>query len=265
MADLRRALGAGLTSIEHVKRYTTIGTAADQGKTSGVVASAIAAAILGQEVGAVGVPTFRPPYTPVSFGLVAGRERGALLDPIRTTPIQPWHVAAGAVFEDVGQWKRPRYFPRDGESMDAAVLRECAAARTGVAVMDATTLGKIDLQGPDVGVFLDRIYTNTFSTLPVGSCRYGVMCRLDGMVFDDGVSSRLARRPVPHDDDDRQRRRGHGPPRGIPPDRMAGPARAGHVGHGAVGDDRGRRPALARRRRARWRPGWTCRPRRSRS
>src|SRR6185503_10915887 len=95
VAGLRRALGAGLTSIEHVKRYTTIGTAADQGKTSGVVASAIAAAILGQEVGAVGVPTFRPPYTPVSFGLVAGRERGALLDPIRTTPIQPWHVAAG--------------------------------------------------------------------------------------------------------------------------------------------------------------------------
>ncbi len=101
-------------------------------------------------------------------------------------------MAAGAVFEDVGQWKRPRYFPRDGESMDAAVLRECAAARTGVAVMDATTLGKIDLQGPDVGVFLDRIYTNTFSNLPVGSCRYGVMCRLDGMVFDDGVSSRIA-------------------------------------------------------------------------
>ena len=192
VAHLRRALGAGLTSIEHVKRYTTIGTAADQGKTSGVVASAIAAAILGQEVGAVGVPTYRPPYVPVSFGLIAGRERGDLLDPIRTTAIQPWHVAAGAVFEDVGQWKRPRYFPRDGETMDAAVRRESAAARTGVAVMDATTLGKIDIQGPDAGVFLDRIYTNVFSSLPVGSCRYGVMCRLDGMVFDDGVSSRLA-------------------------------------------------------------------------
>jgi sarcosine oxidase subunit alpha len=190
--DLRRALGAGLTSIEHVKRYTTIGTAADQGKTSGVVASAIAAAILGQEIGSVGVPTYRPPVVPVSFAQLAGRDRGDLLDPIRVTPIQDWHVAHGAVFEDVGQWKRPRYFPRDGESMEAAVLRECAAARTGVAVMDATTLGKIDLQGPDAGVFLDRIYTNTFSTLKVGACRYGVMCRLDGMVFDDGVTSRLA-------------------------------------------------------------------------
>jgi sarcosine oxidase, subunit alpha len=190
--DLRRALGAGLTSIEHIKRYTTIGTAADQGKTSGVVASAIAAAVLGQEVGAVGVPTYRPPVVPVSFAQLAGRDRGDLLDPIRVTPIHAWHVANGAVFEDVGQWKRPRYFPLDGESMEAAVLRECAAARTGVAAMDATTLGKIDLQGPDAGVFLDRVYTNTFSTLKVGACRYGVMCRLDGMVFDDGVTSRLA-------------------------------------------------------------------------
>ena len=190
--DLRRALEAGLTSIEHVKRYTTIGTAADQGKTSGVVASAIAAAILGQEVGAVGVPTYRPPVVPVSFAQLAGRDRGDLLDPIRVTPIHDWHVAHGAVFEDVGQWKRPRYFPVGGESMEAAVLRECAVARTGVAVMDATTLGKIDLQGPDAAVFLDRVYTNTFSTLKVGACRYGVMCRVDGMVFDDGVTSRLA-------------------------------------------------------------------------
>ena len=138
------------------------------------------------------MPTFRPPTVPVSFAQLAARDRGAqLADPVRTTPIQPWHVAHGAVFEDVGQWKRPRYFPRDGESMDEAVLRECAAARTGVAVMDATTLGKIDLQGPDAGIFLDRVYTNMFSTLKVGSCRYGLMCRADGMVFDDGVTSRI--------------------------------------------------------------------------
>ena len=150
--DLQRALGAGLESIEHVKRYTTIGTGIEQGRSGGVVASAIAASILGQEIGAVGVPTYRPPTVPVSFAQLAGRHRGPqLADPVRTTPIQPWHVANGAVFEDVGQWKRPRYFPRDGETMDEAVLRECAAARTGVAVMDATTLGKIDLQGPDVG------------------------------------------------------------------------------------------------------------------
>ena len=192
VAHLRRALDAGLTSIEHVKRYTTIGTAADQGKTSGVVASAIAAAILGQDVAAIGVPTFRPPYVPVGFGQLAGRERGDLLDPIRTTPIQPWHVAAGAVFENVGQWKRPRYFPRDGESMDDAVRRECAAARSGVAVMDATTLGKIDVQGPDAAIFLDRICATPIASLAVGACRYVVTCRLDGMIFDDGVVSRLA-------------------------------------------------------------------------
>lgn len=192
VADLRRAVGAGLTSIEHIKRYTTVGTASDQGKSGGAVASAIAAALLGQEPGALGVPTFRPPYVPVSFALLAGRDRGELHDPIRTTSIHPWHVENDAVFEDVGQWKRPWYLPRHGESMDEAVLRECAAAREGVAVMDASTLGKIDLQGPDAAEFLDRVYTNVFSTLKVGACRYGVMCRADGMVFDDGVTSRLA-------------------------------------------------------------------------
>ena len=192
VADVRRALGAGLTSIEHVKRYTTIGTGSDQGKTGGVLASAVAAALLGQEPGALGVPTHRPPYVPVSFAQLAGRDRGDLHDPVRTTSIHAWHVDQGAVFEDVGQWKRPRYFPRDGESMDDAVLREGAAARRSVAVMDASTLGKIDLQGPDVGVFLDRIYTNRFSNLAVGACRYGLMCHADGMVFDDGVTSRLS-------------------------------------------------------------------------
>ena len=190
--DLQRALGAGLESIELVKRYTTIGTGIDQGRTSGVVTSAIAAAILGQDVGAIGVPTFRPPTVPVSFAQLAARNRGALADPIRVTPSHPWHEANGAVFEDVGQWKRPHHFPQAGESVDDAVLRECRAARTSVAMMDATTLGKIDLQGPDVGIFLDRVYTNTFSSLKVGSCRYGLMCRADGMVFDDGVTSRLA-------------------------------------------------------------------------
>ena len=192
VADVQRAVDAGLRSIEHIKRYTTIGTASDQGKTSGTLTSAIAAALLGQDPGALGVPTFRPPYTPVSFGSLAGRDRGDLHDPIRVTPMHEWHATHGAVFEDVGQWKRARYYPRKGESMEDAVLRECAAAREGVAVMDATTLGKIDLQGPDAGLFLDRVYTNAFAKLKVGSCRYGVMCKLDGMVFDDGVTSRLA-------------------------------------------------------------------------
>ncbi len=192
VADVLRATGAGLRSVEHVKRYTTIGTAHDQGKTGGINAIGVIAQALGVGVGDIGTTTYRPPYTPVSFGLLAGRDRGRLHDPIRVTAIHPWHVAHGAVFEDVGQWKRPRYYPRPGEDMEAAVLRECRAAREGVAVMDASTLGKIDIQGPDAGEFLNRVYTNAFAKLPVGSCRYGIMCKADGMVFDDGVVMRLA-------------------------------------------------------------------------
>ncbi|MER5696823.1 sarcosine oxidase subunit alpha family protein [Streptomyces mirabilis] len=190
--DLARAAGAGLRSVEHTKRYTTAGTANDQGKTSGVLASGVVAELLGVDVSALGTTTFRPPYTPVSFAALAGRDRGALSDPVRTTAIHEWHVAHGALFENVGQWKRPWYYPQDGEDMAAAVLRECAAARDGVAFMDASTLGKIDVQGPDAGVFLDRLYTNMMSTLKVGMIRYGVMCRPDGMVFDDGTVIRLA-------------------------------------------------------------------------
>ena len=191
VADVRRALGAGMRSVEHVKRFTTIGTGSDQGKTAGINETAIIAAQLGQAVGSVGVTTFRPPYVPVSFGLMAGRNRGGLFDPIRVTAIHPWHVAHGAIFENVGQWKRPWYFPRDGEDMESSVLRECRAAREGVAVMDASTLGKIDIQGPDATEFLNRIYTNAFDNLKVGTCRYGLMCKADGMVFDDGVVMHL--------------------------------------------------------------------------
>jgi len=187
VADVRRALGAGMRSVEHVKRFTTIGTGSDQGKTAGINETAIIAAQLGQPVGSVGVTTFRPPYVPVSFGLMAGRNRGDLFDPIRVTAIHPWHVARGAVFENVGQWKRPWYFPREGEDMESAVTRECRAAREGVAVMDASTLGKIDIQGPDAAEFLNRLYTNAFDKLKAGTCRYGLMCTVDGMVFDDGV------------------------------------------------------------------------------
>ncbi|NUP61183.1 MAG: FAD-dependent oxidoreductase [Nonomuraea sp.] len=192
VADLARAAGTGMRSVEHVKRYTTAGTGADQGKTSGAVVVGVMAALLGTVPGQVGTTTFRPPYTPVAFATLAGRDRGALSDPVRTTAPHPAHVAAGAVFEDVGQWKRPRYFPRDGEPMEAAVARECRAARTSVAAMDASTLGKIDIKGADAGAFLDRIYTNMYSTLAVGACRYGLMCRADGMVFDDGTTTRLA-------------------------------------------------------------------------
>ncbi|WP_305849599.1 glycine cleavage T C-terminal barrel domain-containing protein, partial [Pseudonocardia lacus] len=192
VADISRAVGAGLRSVEHVKRYTTIGTAHDQGKTSGVIASGIVAELLGVPVRETGTTTFRPPYTPVAFAALAGRDRGHLFDPERRTALHEWHVAAGAVFEDVGQWKRPRYYPRPGEDMEAAVLRECAAARTGVGIIDGSTLGKIDVQGPDAAVLLDRLYTNMMSSLKVGAVRYGVMCGVDGMVIDDGTVLRLA-------------------------------------------------------------------------
>ncbi len=192
LADIRRATGAGLRSVEHVKRFTTAGTAHDQGKTSGLLTSTAVAAALGADVGSIGMTTFRPPYLPVSFAALAGRDRGDLFDPVRVTAMHDWHVASGALFENVGQWKRAWYYPREGEDMRAAVTRECIAARTGVAMMDVSTLGKIDVRGPDAPEFLDRLYTNVMSSLAVGSVRYGVMCRADGMVFDDGTVARLA-------------------------------------------------------------------------
>ncbi|MFI6498456.1 2Fe-2S iron-sulfur cluster-binding protein [Nonomuraea typhae] len=191
VAALHRATGTGMRSAEHVKRYTTAGTGADQGKTAGAVVVGVMSTLLGAAPGQLGTTTFRPPYTPVAFATLAGRDRGPLSDPVRTTALHDAHVARGAVFEDVGQWKRPRYFPEPGEGMEEAVRRERAAARTKVAAMDASTLGKIDIRGGDAGAFLDRIYTNLYSTLAVGACRYGLMCTADGMVFDDGTTARL--------------------------------------------------------------------------
>ncbi|WP_434617927.1 2Fe-2S iron-sulfur cluster-binding protein [Arthrobacter sp. A5] len=197
VADVLRSTGAGMRSVEHIKRYTSISTANDQGKTSGVNAIGVIAAALGQGSGAgagigeIGTTTYRAPFTPVAFAALAGRERGELFDPARVTSIQPWHVAHGAEFEDVGQWKRPWYYPQAGEDMDAAVLRECAATRNSVGYMDATTLGKIEIRGKDAGEFLNRIYTNAFKKLKPGLARYGVMCMADGMIFDDGVTLRL--------------------------------------------------------------------------
>jgi len=192
VADVLRATGAGLTSVEHVKRYTTIGTAHDQGKTSGVIASGIVADALGVDIATLGTTTFRPPYTSVSFAALAGRDRGDIFDPVRITAIHPWHVSHGALFENVGQWKRPWYYPQDGEDIQTAVLRECRAARAGVALMDGSTLGKINVQGADAGEFLDRLYTNIMSTLKPGSIRYGVMCGMDGMIIDDGTVIRVS-------------------------------------------------------------------------
>lgn len=193
VADIFRATGTGMRSLEHIKRYTTIGTGRDQGATAGVNAAAIAAQALGLAgPGALGTTTFRAPSHPVTFAALAGREVGPLADPVRITPIHPWHVRVGAVFENVGQWKRPRYYPQHHETMDDAVLRECRAARSSVAMMDASTLGTIEIVGPDAGEFLNRIYTNAFAKLAMGSARYGLMCTPDGMVMDDGVTMRLA-------------------------------------------------------------------------
>jgi sarcosine oxidase subunit alpha len=193
VADVWRATGAGMRNVEHVKRYTSIGTGQDQGKTSGVAAiGVIATALGGPGVGEIGTTTYRAPYVPIPFAALAGRERGDLFDPERTTPVHSWHVERGAEFEVVGQWLRPWYYPLAGEDMDAAVRRECRAARQGVAMMDASTLGKVEIRGADAGQFLNRIYTNGFKKLAVGSARYGVMCKPDGMMFDDGVTLRLA-------------------------------------------------------------------------
>jgi sarcosine oxidase subunit alpha len=190
--DLRLATREGFRSIEHVKRYTTTGMATDQGKTSNINALGVVADALGAPIPEVGLTTFRMPYTPVTFGALAGLSRGDLFEPVRTTAIHDWAVGQGAVFEDVGAWKRARYFPRPGEDMHAAVARECIATRTACGLFDASTLGKIELVGPDAATFMNRLYVNAWSKLGVGRCRYGLLLGEDGFVFDDGVVGRIA-------------------------------------------------------------------------
>jgi sarcosine oxidase subunit alpha len=190
-ADVFLAAREGYHSVEHVKRYTALGFGTDQGKLGNINGLAILAQALGQDIASTGTTTFRPNYTPVTFGAIAGRDLGDLFEPIRLTALHAWHAEHGAEFENVGQWKRPWYYPKPGESMHEAVRRECHAARNAVAMMDASTLGKIDIQGPDAAEFLNRVYTNNWHTLKVGQCRYGLMLREDGMVMDDGVTSRL--------------------------------------------------------------------------
>ena len=189
-ADVALARREGMHSVEHLKRWTTLGMATDQGKTSNINGLALMAAGLGVPPAAVGHTTFRPPYTPVPFGALAGRNIAALADPVRRTPMQDWQEANGAVFEPVGQWLRARYYPRGGETMREAVARECRAVREAAGILDASTLGKIDIRGPDAAELLNRIYTNGWKTLAVGRCRYGLMLGEDGMVFDDGVTTR---------------------------------------------------------------------------
>ncbi len=190
--DVRLAHREGYVSVEHLKRYTTLGMGTDQGKTSNITGLAIMAKLRGQPIPAVGTTTFRPPYTPVTFGAITGQNRNELFLQKRTTPMHKAHLDAGAVFEDVGDWKRPWYFPKGKETMDEAVMRECRQVRESVGMLDASTLGKIDIQGKDSAEFLNWIYTNKWDNLKPGRARYGLMLNEHGMVFDDGVTTRLA-------------------------------------------------------------------------
>ncbi|BES71390.1 sarcosine oxidase subunit alpha [Marinobacter nanhaiticus D15-8W] len=190
-AAIELATREGFESIEHVKRYTAMGFGTDQGKLGNINGMAVAAKSLNQTIAQTGTTIFRPNYTPVTFGAIVGRHCNDLFDPMRYTAMHAWHVSHGALFEDVGQWKRPWYYPRPGETMQQALDRECLATRNSVGILDASTLGKIDIQGKDAREFLGRIYTNAWAKLAPGKCRYGLMCKEDGMVFDDGVTSCL--------------------------------------------------------------------------
>ncbi len=190
--DIKLAVSEGFKSIEHVKRYTTNGMATDQGKTSNLNALEIASKAVGKPIEKVGLTTFRPPYTPTTFGTFTGYRDNELFDPTRKTPIDPWAEANGAAFEPVGHWRRAWYFPKEGEDMHAAVARECKATRDSLGIFDASTLGKIEVVGPDAAKFMNLMYTNPWSKLPVLGCRYGLMCREDGYIYDDGVVGRMA-------------------------------------------------------------------------
>ncbi len=190
--DIGLAEREGYRSVEHLKRYTTLGMGTDQGKTANVNGLGILAELRGLEVPQVGHTTFRPPYTPVTLGALAGREVGKALRPVRRTPLHDWHLANGAVMVEAGLWLRPRYYPKPGEGIFEAQNREAKHVRERVGLCDVSTLGKIDVQGPDAAAFLDRVYCNTFSTLKVGRARYGLMLREDGHVFDDGTTTRLS-------------------------------------------------------------------------
>ncbi|MEX0954891.1 MAG: sarcosine oxidase subunit alpha [Rhizobiaceae bacterium] len=190
--DIRQAVREGMHSIEHVKRFTTNGMATDQGKTSNLHGLAIAAEALDKPIPEVGLTTFRQPFTPVTFGALVGHGRGALFDVTRRTAMHQWAQDQGAVFEDVGNWKRAWYFPRAGEDMHAAVARECRTVRAAAGIFDASTLGKIEVVGPDAAAFLELMYTNPWQKLGIGRCRYGLMLREDGFIYDDGVIGRLA-------------------------------------------------------------------------
>ncbi|WP_375262270.1 sarcosine oxidase subunit alpha family protein [Palleronia sp.] len=192
VSDIQLAAREGFVSVEHAKRYTTLGMATDQGKLSNINGLAVLSQEVGSPIPQVGTTTFRPPYVPVSMGAIAGEARGDIFQPLRRTPLHDWHEANGASWEPVGHWRRPFCYLRAGEDRQAAVMREVKNARQAVGLLDASTLGKIVVKGPDAGRFLDLLYTNMMSTLKVGRCRYGLMCSENGFLMDDGVVARLS-------------------------------------------------------------------------
>ena len=192
VSDIQLALREGYRSIEHVKRYTTLGMATDQGKTSNLNGLQLVSEIENKVVPQVGHTTFRPPYTPVSIGAIVGREVGKHSKPTRKSPMHNWHEKNNAVFVDAGVWLRPRYYKQGNENLFEASKREAKNVRQNVGVCDVTTLGKIDIKGPDSAEFLNRVYTNAWLKLPVGKARYGVMLREDGIVMDDGTTTRIS-------------------------------------------------------------------------
>lgn len=189
--DVRLAHREGFISVEHLKRYTTLGMATDQGKVGNVIGIALMAEALGKDIPEVGTTTFRPPYTPVAIGSLTGRNTGLHFKPLRRTPMHEWNLEQGATMTHAGLWHRPWYFAEETETISEAYVREAAAVRSHVGICDVGSLGKIAVQGPDAAEFLDRIYTNLFSSLPVGKARYGIMLRDDGIVMDDGTTWRL--------------------------------------------------------------------------
>ena len=239
-----------MRSIEHVKRFTTTGMATDQGKTSNVNALAIVADRLGTPIPSVGTTTFRPPYVPLTFGAIVGHGRGRLFDVVRKTPMHAWAEANGAVFEDVGNWKRAWYFPRAAEDMHAAVARECKQVREACGLLDASTLGKIDVQGKDARTFLNLVYSNAWSKLAPGKCRYGFMLRDDGYVYDDGVTACIADDHFHMTTTTGGRAQGARLARGSVADGMARPRGLSDLGDRAMGDHGAQRPECAQAARA---------------
>jgi sarcosine oxidase subunit alpha len=190
--DIKIARDEGYLSVEHLKRYTTLGMGTDQGKTSNINALAIMAQLRGLPVSEAGTTTFRPPYTGLTLGAIAGRSVGKHFRPTRRSPLHAWHERNGATFIEAGLWQRAWYYAWAGDTPETAYIKEMELVRRGVGISDVSTLGKIDVQGPDAAEFLNRVYVNGFAKLPVGRARYGVMLNDDGVVLDDGTTSRIS-------------------------------------------------------------------------